>query len=213
MSRARPEYEILNAALEAACRSSWEAGMHTLSCRDQFLLNEQWSQSYVGLAFNDVLRRCYGNKEAAYVTFETCVSWLEDFAGQERGPGRPPGRLRKGQRFDIVVWSKGWKVAGLVEIKDQPVVESYAHTADPTKLCGALRRWPSIRWGMFLFSVRSSGGRKYPSIQAELEAKSGKVFTAIEKALPRMVRAKRTRLVEGRGSRLLWCGAIFRKPA
>lgn len=187
--------------------------MHTQSSCEEFRLNEQWSQSYVGLGLNDELRRRYGNGEAAYVSFETCVSWLEDFAGHKRGPGCPPGRLRKGQRFDIVVWSKGWKVAGLIEIKDQPVMQSYSQTSDPKKLCGALRRWPSIRWAMFLFSVRSSGTRKYQNVVTELEAKSRKVFAGIEEVVPGWMTMAKTLVVDGRGSKLLWGGAIFRRPS
>jgi hypothetical protein len=77
----KPEREILIAALNAASQSSRDAASHTSNVRDVGILNEQWAQSYVGIGINDLLRQAYGNNESSFVSFETCVSWLEDFSG------------------------------------------------------------------------------------------------------------------------------------
>jgi hypothetical protein len=211
MARVDAERELLRCALEAACRASWEADHHTQSSRERLLLNEQWAQSYIGFDLNDLLRERYASREGGYVTFETCVNWLEGFIGEERGPGRIAGSLRSRQRFDIVLWSKGGRPAAVIEIKDQPVMQSYSRLADPLKLCGALRRWPSLRWAMFLFSVRTVAGGTKAEVNDRLRRKAGEVFAAIEVELPGRVTCKRSLAVPGQGSKLLWAGAVFRE--
>jgi hypothetical protein len=113
-------------------------------------------------------------------------------------------------RFDIVVWSKGGSVAGLIEIKDQPVMQNYTQIADPKKICDALRRWPDVRWGLFLFSVRSSGASRGEAIALELRRKCEAVFSSISAKFPKNVTKTRILGVSGRDSKLAWGGVVLR---
>lgn len=201
---------ILDRALRAANEATKDAGRHTASSRCEELLNEQWVQSYVGIAINDLLRDRYVSEET-FVSFETSVSWLEDFISRPRGAGCIPGKLRDRQRFDITVWSKGGSVAGLIEIKDQPILSARALSSDPKKICDALRRWPSLRWGMFLFSVRSSESNRYSSRRAEVEAKSNKYLGQVEahSGCVKDYTKLDNSLLAKRGGALGWCAVMF----
>lgn len=206
------ERKILTVALAAGSRSSIEAWDHNLTSDEIGLLNEQWAQSYIGIEINDCLRKSYANAaDKSFVSFETSVSWLEGFLGEKRGPGRIPGSLRDRQRFDVTVWSKGGRVAGLVEIKDQPIMQEYSRTADPGKICRALKRWPSIRWGMFLFSVRSSGSNRFKSLRDELDVKRDKVFASIDRACSANIAdlGRNDDVLEAGGC-MVWGGVLFR---
>jgi hypothetical protein len=176
------------------------------------LLNEQWAQSYVGLGLNDLFRRRYQDDEGGFVTFETSVRWLDGYLPDHGRPGPRPGSLSDRQRFDIIAWSKGGSVAGIVELKDTPVMSRYAEASDPAKLCGALRRWPSVRWSMFLFSIRSAK-HKQGEIAADLLKKRDGAFQRIRATVGEFWRICGSQTVAARGSRVMWGGVIFRKSS
>ena len=203
--------KLLKWAVEAACEASQDSGSHTQSVQEPYLLNEQWVHSYVGIAINDHLRRVYKKPKEYFVTFETCVSWIEDFFGEERGRGRKRGRLRDRQRFDVVVWSEGGQISGLIEIKDQPIMQKYSQISDPVKLIGALRRWPKLKWAIFLFSVRTTKVMGTAGVASALAGKSKFVFDAIEGVVPEWTTSTYPRRVSGKGSQVMWCGVLFER--
>jgi hypothetical protein len=203
--------ETLHSALCAASEATVDAATHTTSAREMDLLNEQWAQSYVGLALNDLLRKRYRDASGSFVTFETSVTWLDGYLPDYVRSGPRPGGLRDRQRFDVVVWSKGGGVAGLVELKDTPVMSRYAESSDPRKLCGALRRWPSLRWSIFLFSIRSSKTTN-SLIEGDLCGKRDASLGRIRKVAGDFWRTWDSFVVPAKGSRVMWVGVLFRKP-
>lgn len=204
--------DLLIVALEAACEATTDAGTHATSTREMDMLNEQWAQSYVGVALNDALRERYDKAKGSYLSFETSVAWLDGYLPDHDKPGPRPGSLTPRQRFDIVVWSKGGKVAGLVELKDTPVLSRYAATADPAKLCGALRRWSALRWGIFLFSLRTSSAGTASEVGKRLSKRRDQALEKIRQQSGGYLRAHRSRQVPGRGSCVLWVAVLFRRP-
>ncbi|PSJ40594.1 hypothetical protein [Allosphingosinicella deserti] len=202
--------DILEAALDAACESTSDAATHTETPAERDLLNEQWAQSYIGLALNDMFRQRYSNDKAGYVSFETTVSWLDGYLPAPTKPGPRPGGLTARQRFDAVLWSKGGKATGLVELKDRPFMGRYAESSDPQKLCGGLRRWPTLRWAMFLFSIRCPAKSK--CIDDDLAAKRDDILMRIRKDVGDFWRVSSSKIVPGRGSRTMWVGVVFRRP-
>lgn len=203
--------QILHCALKAACDATRDAGTHTTSAREMDMLNEQWAQSYVGLALNDFFRRRYKDRHGSYVTFETSVRWLDGYLPDHDRPGPRPGSLSDRQRFDIVAWSKGGSVGGLLELKDTPMMGRYGEAADPRKLCGALRRWPALRWSMFLFSMRTP--KTTPAtIEADLRKKRNAACQRIRATVGEFWRTSDSQSVAARGSRLMWAGVVFRRP-
>jgi len=207
------ERNLLDIILKAASQAVCDAGNNRLRPKELGLLNEQWTQSYVGIAINDALRVQYQDKESSHVTFETSVAWLEEFCGVEGKVGRPPGVLTERQRFDVVAWSRGGYPIGLIEIKDQPVGSTYGRTNDPQKLCSALRRWDKVRWGVFLLSLRAARGNTRSAALGELDRKARGVTALITKSVQDgQFRGHRVMVVPGPGSRILWLAALFRRP-
>jgi hypothetical protein len=202
---------LLQRALRAACHATRDADTQATSAREMQQLNEQWAQSYIGFALNDLFRSEYGKSREPYVTFETSVSWLDGYIVAHDRPGPRPGSLKPRQRFDVVAWSKGGSVAGLVELKDRPVMSRYAELADPRKLCGALRRWPTVRWSMFIFSIRSAKATR-ATIESNLEEKRDAAFTRIREIVGDFWSTSESKTVPAKGSRVMWAGAVFRKP-
>ena len=173
---------------------------------DALLLNEHWCQSYVGIAINERLREQYGYHDDAFVTFETSVAWIEKYTAARRR-GRKPGNLTDRQRFEILVWSKGGVPAGIVEVKDDPVMQAYFCQADPKKLEAALKRWAEIRWGIFLFSVRPRLSVTNPKCRLRLAEKRDKVFHHAAMAVQCNTLEKASREVPDEP--LMWCGMGF----
>lgn len=204
------ERAFLDVILKAACSAAYDAGRHDLRPNELKLLNEQWTHSYVGIAINDELRRRH-QSDSSFITFETSVGWMEEICGVEGRAGRPPGVLSPRQRFDLVVWSKGGSPVGLVETKDQPLISNYAQTADPKKICGALRRWPSLRWGAFLLSLRASKATTARDITLELGSKAERVAAAIQCAVGKQYYRHATLPTPGQGSRTSWMAVMFKR--
>lgn len=147
-----------------ALRASREAGEDCVGAHEMGALNEQWVHSYVGFGINRYLASSYkGDFDRPFVTYELSVNWLDYFLDRRR-PGPLPTGLSEKSRFDICVWSKGFKPVGLVEIKDEPIMQEYSRGRDPEKISSALRKFPSLKWGIFLFSVRVSDERRHDQI-------------------------------------------------
>jgi hypothetical protein len=157
--------QISKVAVESAQRALLEAELDQVGSAANTTRNEPWFHTYIGFGLNDFLRRSFiGDANDFFVTFETSVSWINGFYGLKRPPpGRPPGALTGGQRFDLLVWSSKQKPLGLIEIKNQPL-GSDEPDRDLKKLRDGLFLWSnerncSIQWGIFLFCVRCDDGR------------------------------------------------------
>lgn len=199
-------------ALDAADQATIDSDEHDLSARELGLLNEQWIHSYVGDAISRHLQAAYDGAHCRpFVTYETSVSWLEYFIDQERTRGRIPGKLSDRRRFDLTVWSRDRQAMGLIEIKYQPIMSTYSRTSDPEKLLGALRRWDSLRWGMFLYCTRNNSGRDGEKLLKHLKESSKRTFNLIEEALSGRARLsyKVSDVIERQA---LWAAVLVRRP-
>jgi hypothetical protein len=212
VSAGSPE-SILAVALTAAEASTVYADDGHTSVKEIGILNEQWAQSFVGDAISRQLRERYAHaKPQPYVTYETKASWLDYyFPNRSRGPYAK--RLTDRSRFDLAVWKKTNGISGLIEIKDEPVMGSYSKSRDTEKLIGALRRWPDLRWGIFLFSTRATSNYEDDRKLAEhIEKKRDSVESVVSKVdsnftcefVHRNSNSKKCRLVH-------WSGAIIRR--
>lgn len=211
----RAEY-ILEKALAAAHQSTISADEDKLSAHEIELLNEQWVQSYVGDAISRHLRHIHGEDHGRpFVTYETSVAWLEHFFGQPRRPGRIAGKLSDRQRFDITVWPADRAPIGLIEIKNEPIMSAYSRTADSEKLVGALRRWKSLRWGMFLFCARNNTSKEGGAKKEHLHAMIDKTFQAVQEAVHRSARTslKISEVVQDDECQMMWAGIIIRRKS
>ncbi len=200
-------------ALAAAEASTVYADDGHTSVKDIGLLNEQWSQSFVGDAISRHLRESYAYaKPQPYVTYETNAGWL-DYYFPKRSPGPYANRLTDRSRFDIAVWKKTNGISGLIEIKDEPVMGSYSKSRDTEKLIGALRRWQDLRWGIFLFSIRATSNYEDDRKLAEhIEKKRISVESAVSKVDRNFTCEFVHRNSDSKESRLVhWSGAIIRR--
>lgn len=143
-------FDVLYHALEAADHACDDRPALPASRMSSLTLNEPWVQSFVSFRLNDHLRGRY-NDNHDYITFETCVNWLDVMLLQN--DPCPTNRLTGRQRFDLCVWSKGMEVTGLIEIKNQPVAHHRSYQSDLEKLSYALERWPKLKWGIFLYGM------------------------------------------------------------
>lgn len=203
---------IVKIALDAADQATIDSDEHDLSVRELGLLNEQWIHSYVGDAISRHLQAAHGgDHRRPFVTYETSVSWLEYFIDQKRTCGRIRGKLSDRRRFDVTVWSRDRRATGLIEIKYQPIMSTYSRTTDPVKLLGALRRWDSLRWGMFLYCTRNNSGRDGEELVKHLKVSSKRTFHAIEKALSGRARLsyRASDVVERQA---LWAAVLIQRP-
>jgi hypothetical protein len=212
VSAGSPE-SILSVALEAAEASTIYADDGHTPVKDVGILNEQWAQSFVGDAISRHLRDSYAHqKMQPYVTYETKVSWLEHyFPKSSNGPYA--NGLTHRSRFDIAVWRKSNGVAGLIEIKDEPVMGAYSKSRDTEKLIGALRRWPDLRWGIFIFSTRATANYEDDcKLSSNIENKRGSVEAVVRKVASKFNVAFVHRDSDIKSSRLVhWSGAIIRR--
>lgn len=203
---------IAKIALDAANQATIDSDEHNLSVCELGQLNEQWIHSYVGYAISRHLQVEYGGDDRLpFVTYETSVSWLEYFFDQKRSSGPIRGRLSDRRRFDITVWSRDRKAMGLIEIKYQPIMSTYSRTTDPEKLLGALRRWDSLRWGMFLYCTRNNSGRDGEELLKHLKESSKRTFHVIEKALSGRARLS-YRASDVDEAQALWAAVLIRRP-
>lgn len=207
---------ILEVAIEAADFATVDAEEDRLNARQIGLLNEQWIQSYVGDAISRHLRYLNGEEHCRpFVTYETSVAWLEHFFGEKRGPGRIAGKLSERQRFDITVWSANRVPVGLVEIKNEPIMSSYSRTADSQKLVGALRRWGTLRWGIFLFCARNNTKKAGAVMKRHLHLMAQKTFEAIQDAVDGKARTSLTmsKSLHDDKCKMMWAGVIIRRSS
>jgi hypothetical protein len=205
---------IVEVALQATDFATIDAEDDRLSAREVGLLNEQWIQSYVGDAISRYLRHMHGEEHAKpFVTYETTVAWLEHFFGETRGPGRIAGKLSDRQRFDITVWPANRAPVGLIEIKNEPIMSAYSRTADSQKLAGALRRWGTLRWGIFLFCVRNNTSKEGAVMKEHLHLMVQKTFDAIQGAVNGIARTslKVSNKLHDDERQIMWAGAIIRR--
>ena len=207
---------ILDIALDAADRATVNSEEHDLTVKEMGLLNEQWTQSYVGDAISRELRRIFGGDgDRPFVTYETSVSWLDHFFKKHRGPGRIPGGLSERQRFDITVWPMKRPPLGLIEIKNEPIMSAYSRRSDAKKLHGALRRWTSLRWGIFLFCTRNNTSKKGDAVCEHLEKLAEDTFSAIREVIGKSahISTETSKMVRQEGRQMMWAGVIItRKP-
>ena len=140
-------FDLLDEGLKAAARSCDERP----ELEGRSYLNEAWVQSFVAFGLNDFLRQRY-ETDNEYITFETNVAWLDAIYGVE-GVDTSVKQLTPKKRFDLCVWSKGMKIWGLVEIKNQPSAHHWSYKGDLLKLSWALHRWQGLRWGLFLYGM------------------------------------------------------------
>jgi hypothetical protein len=208
---------LLRVALGAARQASRDSDEHNLSVHEIGYLNEQWVQSYIGDAISRHLFSSYKTKASRpFVTYETCVSWLEYFFDQKRSRGRVPGKLTDRSRFDLTVWSKSGKSVGLIEVKDEPIMVAYSKTSDPSKLVGALKRWESLRWGIFLYSTRNATKKTGTDRKNHLRDKSQAVFDVIKTKFGKSVSLNYvvSDILREDDAQVLWAGVVFeRLPA
>ncbi len=206
---------MLRVALEAAETASYEANESDLTTKQIGMLNEQWVHSYVGHAISDHLLASYKIKEEdrrPFVTYETSAGWLNDIC-HDISPGPYANGLKPGNRFDLAVWSKGDRLAGLIEIKHQPIMQKYASVHDCEKLMAGLRKWGDMRWGMFLYSVRASKDCDGAELDAHLSKKADKVDDHIEDCIQDGLRVSfAPRWLKQRSAeKMLWCGAVIQR--
>lgn len=212
MAAGSPE-QILKVALQAAEGATIYADDGHTSVKEIGLLNEQWVHSFIGDAISRHLRDNYAQqKDQPYVTYESIAGWLDDyFSKRSRGPYA--NGLTDRTRFDLAVWRKAKGLSGLIEIKDEPVMAHYSRSRDTEKLIGALRRWPELRWGIFIFSVRATSN--YPDDKKLLDhmsRKREKVFDVIRDVASDYSLRIMTGKCDPKTCRLVqWSGAIIRR--
>lgn len=206
--------KLLGVALEAARQGSVDCDESDLNAKDVGLLNEQWTQSYVGDAISRYLRSFYQAEGGRpYVTYETTVSWLEYFFDQKRSPGPVPGKLSDRRRFDLSVWSKSGKAIGVIEIKNEPLMSGYSKSNDPGKIVGALRRWQNLQWGMFIFCVRNNTKKEGSVLAKHLKERAEATFDFVQvnhRKDAKMTWQSATTL-DNDGSQCLWAGILFQR--
>lgn len=210
ISKAR-QLTILHAALDAAIASCHDAGTHEYSTADKFQLNEQWCQSYIGFAINDCLRKEFDD-DGGFVTFETSVGWLKNFANSAPVGGRPRGAFSDRGRYDLVAWDNKGRPSGVIEIKDVSNLASSAVEKDCLKIQAAIDKLDTVRWGLFLFSVRASAGRSVDRISEQLDSKSKKITDAIYRRFPNhAVRHEQSSSEQLDQCRMAWTGVLFQE--
>ena len=211
MSASRPR-SILKVALAAAEKATFDSDEGATSVKQLGLLNEQWAQSYVGHAISRHLQQAYEIEDSwPLVTYETSAAWIDYFV-PERSPGPYATGLGDKSRFDLTVWHKNRTIEGLVEIKDQPVMEQYSKSRDPGKLVAALRRWPTIKWGIFLYSVRATDHYDDDKMNQHLSAKIDRVDSAVQVIDKRFKVAFDRLNPQARSTKcVMWSGAIIRR--
>ncbi len=150
--------ETVKLILEAAERATIDAEEGNYHKNASWgIPNEQWTQSYVADALSVAVRKKfpeYGS--AAVTTLETNVSWLQYFAH-----GISSGKMRHSvtdrSRYDIAVWDYGKNRTfyGLIELKNDPNMSGWSYWRDIEKIESALMKWRNVKWGIFIFSIRS----------------------------------------------------------
>jgi hypothetical protein len=90
-------------------------------------------------------------------------------------------------------------------------MQHYSRTADPRKLCGALRRWSKLRWGLFLFSVRSSKPKPGETVNDELDRKYSEIVAAVREEVSDSFDCARKCKVEDRDSKVIWGGVLLQR--
>jgi len=203
---------ILRIALDAAVQATLDSGEDRTSVKDLGLLNEQWVQSYVGDAISRHLQAVYGpEKTQPFVTYETNAAWIDYFAA-ERSSGPYAKGLGDKSRFDLTVWGRNRTIEGLIEIKDQPVMETYSRARDPKKIMAALRKWPNLKWGLFLFSVRATDHYDDEKMDLHLNNKISKVEGAVSDLDKRFKFTFERQDMKARSTKcVVWCGVIVRR--
>lgn len=157
--------KFLKKAVELALLSTEDAGGSELTAFEFGLQNEPFVHSYVGIGINDLLRAYYHRSSPKgkdkhdnrlFVTFETSVSWIDDFMSDKRQPGRPAGKvyLSDRSRFDLLAWSSDGFPRVTVEIKNQFTTQMDSLNSDIKKLCAALNYWNKLKYSIFIFSLR-----------------------------------------------------------